>query len=117
MSESVRPDLAMGIPHEALARGQMVEGTYEGERVLLARVEDRFYAVGGACTHYGAPLCEGLLSGTMVHCPWHHARFDLESGRATAPLTMADGAVHVDTTDLTLDEVIDLVVGLVEQAS
>jgi 3-phenylpropionate/trans-cinnamate dioxygenase ferredoxin reductase subunit len=89
MSESVRPDLAMGIPHEALARGQMVEGTYEGERVLLARVEDRFYAVGGACTHYGAPLCEGLLSGTMVHCPWHHARFDLESGRATAPPALA----------------------------
>jgi cytidylate kinase len=25
---------------------------------------------------------------------------------------MADGAVHIDTTDLTLDEVVDLVVGL-----
>ncbi|GAA1910817.1 (d)CMP kinase [Nocardioides marmoribigeumensis] len=40
----------------------------------------------------------------------------IDSGRATAPLTMADGAVHIDTTDLTLDEVIDLVVGLVEKA-
>ena len=89
MSESERPDLAIGIPHEALARGQMIEGTYEGERVLLARVEDRFYAVGGVCTHYGAPLCEGLLSGSAVHCPWHHARFDLESGRATAPPALA----------------------------
>lgn len=85
MSQSDRPDLAIGIPHEALARGQMIEGTYAGERVLLARVGDRFYAVGGACTHYGAPLCEGLLSGRTVRCPWHHARFDLESGRATAP--------------------------------
>ncbi|MGH7287211.1 MAG: FAD-dependent oxidoreductase [Myxococcota bacterium] len=85
MSESDRPDLAAGIPHEALAPGQMIEGSYEGERVLLARVEDRFYAVGGVCTHYGAPLCEGLLSGTTVRCPWHHARFDLASGRATAP--------------------------------
>jgi NADPH-dependent 2,4-dienoyl-CoA reductase/sulfur reductase-like enzyme/nitrite reductase/ring-hydroxylating ferredoxin subunit len=89
MSESERLDLAIGIPHEALARGQMIEGTYQGERVLLARVEDRFYAVGGVCTHYGAPLCEGLLSGTAVHCPWHHARFDLESGRATAPPALA----------------------------
>ena len=62
MSESDRPDLASGIPHEALAPGQMIEGSYEGERVLLARVEDRFYAVGGVCPHYGAPLCEGLLS-------------------------------------------------------
>ncbi|MGH7342567.1 MAG: Rieske 2Fe-2S domain-containing protein, partial [Candidatus Rokuibacteriota bacterium] len=63
----------------------MIEGTYDGGRVLLARVEDRFYAVGGVCTHYGAPLCEGLLTGKTVRCPWHHARFDLESGRATAP--------------------------------
>jgi cytidylate kinase len=36
----------------------------------------------------------------------------IDSGRAVAPLTMADGAVRIDTTDLTLDEVVDLVVGL-----
>jgi len=36
----------------------------------------------------------------------------IDSGRAVAPLTMADGAVHIDTTDLTLDEVVDMVVGL-----
>ena len=41
----------------------------------------------------------------------------IDSGRATAPLTMADGAVHIDTTDRTLDEVIDLVVGMVEETS
>ncbi|MBA2952960.1 (d)CMP kinase, partial [Nocardioides sp. CGMCC 1.13656] len=28
----------------------------------------------------------------------------------------ADGAVHIDTTDYTLDEVIGLIVGLVETA-
>lgn len=39
----------------------------------------------------------------------------IDSGRAVAPLTMADGAVHVDSTDLTLDEVIDLVAGLVAE--
>jgi 3-phenylpropionate/trans-cinnamate dioxygenase ferredoxin reductase subunit len=89
MLEPDRPDLAAGIPLEVLAPGQMVEGTFDGERVLLARVEDRFYAVGGVCTHYGAPLCEGLLSGRTLLCPWHHARFDLESGRATAPPALA----------------------------
>lgn len=40
----------------------------------------------------------------------HRDRID--SGRAVAPLTMADGAVHIDTTELTLDEVVDLLVGL-----
>ncbi|WP_435769942.1 (d)CMP kinase [Nocardioides sp. SYSU DS0651] len=41
------------------------------------------------------------------------ARDRIDSGRAVAPLTMADGAVHIDSTDLTLEEVVDLVVGLV----
>ncbi|MGZ4449292.1 MAG: (d)CMP kinase [Nocardioides sp.] len=42
------------------------------------------------------------------------ARDQIDSGRAVAPLTMAEGAVHIDTTPYTLDEVIGLVVGLVE---
>ncbi|RHW23304.1 (d)CMP kinase [Nocardioides immobilis] len=40
----------------------------------------------------------------------HRDRID--SGRAVAPLTMPDGAVHIDTTDLTLDQVVDRVVSL-----
>jgi cytidylate kinase len=44
-------------------------------------------------------------------------RDKIDSGRATAPLTMADGALHIDTTDYTLDEVIDRVVALTEAAS
>lgn len=41
------------------------------------------------------------------------ARDQIDSGRAVAPLTMVEGAVHVDSTDLTLEEVIGTVVGLV----
>ncbi len=36
----------------------------------------------------------------------------IDSGRTTAPLVRADGAVEVDTTTYTLDEVVDLVVSL-----
>lgn len=42
------------------------------------------------------------------------ARDSIDSSRTASPLTMADGAVHIDTTDYTLDEVIDQVVALVE---
>lgn len=42
------------------------------------------------------------------------ARDHIDSSRATAPLTMPDGAVHVDTTHLSLEQVIDRVVSLVE---
>jgi CMP/dCMP kinase len=40
----------------------------------------------------------------------------IDSGRATAPLRMADGAIHIDTTPYTLDEVVAQVVALVEGA-
>jgi cytidylate kinase len=39
----------------------------------------------------------------------------IDSGRATAPLVMPDGAVHVDTTAYSLDEVVDLLVGLAQR--
>lgn len=42
------------------------------------------------------------------------ARDAIDSTRATAPLTMPDGATHIDTTPFTLDEVIDQVLGLVQ---
>jgi cytidylate kinase len=44
-------------------------------------------------------------------------RDTIDSGRATAPLAMADDAHHIDTTPYTLEEVIDQVVDLVEQAT
>jgi CMP/dCMP kinase len=42
------------------------------------------------------------------------ARDRFDSTRTASPLTMAAGAVHLDTTPYTLDEVVDLIVGLVE---
>jgi cytidylate kinase len=37
----------------------------------------------------------------------------IDSGRATAPLTMAPDSVHIDTTDLTMEEVVERVLALV----
>lgn len=44
------------------------------------------------------------------------SRDRIDSGRATAPLMMADGAAHIDTTGHSLDEVIEQVVALAEAA-
>lgn len=38
----------------------------------------------------------------------------IDSGRAAAPLTRADGAVHLDTTAYSLDEVVEQILALVE---
>jgi cytidylate kinase len=45
------------------------------------------------------------------------ARDRVDSTRTASPLIMAEGAVHIDSTPYTLDEVVDLIVGLVEAAT
>ncbi len=59
------------------------------------------------------------LAGTTVEATQLDLdrRDRLDSGRATAPLSMADDAHHIDTTPYTLDEVVDQVVALVEKAT
>ena len=44
------------------------------------------------------------------------ARDRIDSTRTASPLTMAEDAVHVDSTPYSLDEVVDLIVRLVEEA-
>ena len=63
----------------------MKEFSIGDTRVLLARVDGRFHAVSAVCTHYGGPLAEGVLSGTKVMCPWHHAVFNVVNGDMVEP--------------------------------
>lgn len=55
------------------------------KNILLVRIGNRVYANLAKCTHYGAPLKEGIVVGNEVVCPWHAARFKIEDGRVTAP--------------------------------
>jgi NADPH-dependent 2,4-dienoyl-CoA reductase/sulfur reductase-like enzyme/nitrite reductase/ring-hydroxylating ferredoxin subunit len=78
------PDLAAeGIDATALAPGEKLLGHAFGDPVLLARLGDDYTAIGATCSHYGGPLAEGVISGEVVRCPWHHACFNLRTGEAT----------------------------------
>ena len=88
-AESAGPDLMRGVPDKSLADGDMLVGHVGDASVLLLRAGDEFFATGATCTHYGAPLADGVVIGDTVRCPWHHARFDLRTGEARCAPALA----------------------------
>ncbi|AFM23975.1 FAD-dependent oxidoreductase [Desulfomonile tiedjei] len=57
----------------------------EDKKVLLTKVEGKIHALGETCPHYGAPLEEGILHGSRIVCPWHHACYDSRTGDLEEP--------------------------------
>jgi NADPH-dependent 2,4-dienoyl-CoA reductase/sulfur reductase-like enzyme/nitrite reductase/ring-hydroxylating ferredoxin subunit len=74
------PDFTQGVELSTIPDGTMLLGHARGEPVLLVRRGDELFAIGAACTHYGAPLGDGLLVDETIRCPWHHACFSLRTG-------------------------------------
>ena len=70
----------------------------EGRSIGVFNVAGELYALRNVCPHQGAPLCRGLVTGTMadskpgefdwqregeiLRCPWHGWEFELKSGRS-----------------------------------
>ena len=91
---------------EELRDGEMKQISAAGTEILLARVKGNYHAVAAHCTHYGAPLVDGVINGERIVCPWHHACFnaitgDLEEPPALDslpcfPVRVEDGKVFVD---------------------
>lgn len=80
------PDFTQGIALASLDEHGMLLGRAGRDAVLLVRRGPEVFALSPQCTHYHGPLAEGLVVGTSLRCPWHHACFDLKTGEAlTAP--------------------------------
>lgn len=84
------PDLEKGVAFAELVPNVPMLGHANGEAVILVRLGDEAHAVGATCTHYSAPLAEGIVVGDSVRCPWHHACFDLRTGEARGAPALAD---------------------------
>ncbi len=70
---------------EELKEGEKKEIEINDTKILLAKVDGKFYAVGAVCPHYKGPLVKGALCGTKLYCPWHHSAFDITNGKLCEP--------------------------------
>ncbi|GAA5980018.1 hypothetical protein JCM11641_008264 [Rhodosporidiobolus odoratus] len=72
-------------PLSLLKNGEMKEIPFPNQdsesKILLSKVKGQYFATSSKCTHYGAPLANGVLTeeGRVV-CPWHGACFNVCSG-------------------------------------
>lgn len=73
-----------------LRDGEMKRLELEDKPVVVARVDGDYYAFGGNCPHYGAPLDTGVLRGHALMCPWHHACFDVRTAVRLEPPALND---------------------------
>lgn len=93
--------------------GIVVEGRDIGSVVWpQAEVKVYLFADSSARATRRAAETAGDVAATEASL---RSRDEIDSGRTSAPLIQADGAVAIDTTGYTLDQVIDQVVALAEQ--
>ncbi|MFC2254426.1 FAD-dependent oxidoreductase [Labrys portucalensis] len=77
-------DLSNGLPLSSLEEGRPFFGRVEDAPVYVLSRKSSIVAYSAVCSHLGGPLQDGLVDGPYIRCPWHHACFDLDSGKALA---------------------------------
>lgn len=81
-------DLSAGVALADIPLDGMLAAQLDDAQLMLARWTDsagreHVSALDAICTHSGAKLPTGVRTGDTVHCPFHHACFDLRTGEAT----------------------------------
>lgn len=66
-----------------IKEGGLLGVELEGNKVALAMIDGKVFAIDAVCSHKGAPLEEGKLEGFDLTCPWHYAVFDVRNGKVS----------------------------------
>lgn len=62
------------------APGTVRSARFGEHNVLIARVDDEFFAMRNACGESPLPLDYSTLNGTELTCSWHACRYDVRTG-------------------------------------
>lgn len=74
-----------------------------GHPIALVNLNGELFAIDDTCSHEEASLSEGGVSGEVVVCPRHGARFNVKTGRVLslpAVRSVATYAVKVEGDDV-----------------
>jgi nitrite reductase/ring-hydroxylating ferredoxin subunit len=66
-----------------IKEGSLLGVEFEGNKIALAMIDGKVFAIDAVCSHKGAPLEEGKLEGFNLTCPWHYAVFDVRNGKVS----------------------------------
>lgn len=86
-----------------------VKATLDGVDYAVFVVDGRFYVTQDQCTHGPGSLADGFVLDGEIECPFHQGRFDIATGRPTAPpctealriwtAEVRDGSVCIDPAE------------------
>lgn len=70
---------------DELAPGQCRVVDVDGVYMVVVNVGGEFFAIEDVCTHDGGDLASGGVTGDVITCPRHGARFCVRTGAALSP--------------------------------
>lgn len=98
MSEYVRVARTGEVPPGAMKRVDVA-----GHPVALINLGGEFFAIDDTCSHEETSLSQGTVTGEVVVCPKHGARFNAKTGRVLslpAVRSLATYPVRVEGDDV-----------------
>jgi len=74
----------------ALNDGEVIGVVVAGHEIALYELDGTIFATDDTCTHAYAKLSDGWMEKGEIECPLHAGRFDIKTGKATAPPCIDD---------------------------
>jgi naphthalene 1,2-dioxygenase system ferredoxin subunit len=74
----------------ALGESEVIGVVIAGHEIALYDIDGEVFATDDICTHAYAKLSDGWMEKGEIECPLHAGRFDIKTGKATAPPCIDD---------------------------
>lgn len=100
-----RPVYRAAFSASELRAGEIRAMELDEASVLIARIEEEFYAVANHCGESPLPLSYSRLEGAVLVCSWHGCRYDIRTGARVDdpdsdrlrvyPVKVTDGEIQI----------------------